>query len=486
MSQPNSKSSIKSSIISMTIIGLLIVIAITIFNQQFEFNPAVKIFDSKPVLPSATQQVDLPPAATPTPQVDMTTLQDDLLTKPQVNLSETKLNSDVVDKKLNSIIKLIPPFEPMSVPEFFDNATLSDKINGKAELYLPAGFKSLKCQRFKIDPNLDSDNDFDQNYSNSFEISNAAQSLDSNNTVDLSNISPKTSIDPDLWIEVFIYDMTLSDNAFAVFSRQRRENSTSTSIAQYSYQTENALFFVHGHFYIEIIASSPSSDAAKSMIDLAKAFINDHPNLEPKKMDVPDLFPTEAIDKDSLRLNLDKDSLRLNLDKDSLNLNLEKDSLTIDKNSLILDKESITLITSDAFGFDGFDNIYTASYTLNKISATAFISKRSSIEEAATLAQEYSKFLVNFGGKLIELKDHSIDSKNNPINSKEGLTNSKIERIFYGVEIMDTFEFVFSSGIYLAGVRETESLETANSLANQLYAKIALNSKDSKKIEGKN
>ncbi|MBF0378515.1 MAG: hypothetical protein HQK72_13700 [Desulfamplus sp.] len=465
MSQANSKASIKSSIIGMTILALLIFIAIVLFNRQFEFNPAVKILASKPVLP---------PASISTTQVDITTtLQDDLSTKPQVNLSETKLNSDVVDKKLNSIIRLITPFEPLSAPELFDSITLSDKIDGKAELYLPAGFKSLKCQRFKINPSLASANDLAQNDSNSFEINNAPTSLDSNN-------SSKISFDADLWIEVFIYDMTLADNAFAVFSRQRRENSTSTSIAQYSYQTENALFFVHGHFYIEIIASSPSSDAVKSMINLAKAFINDHPNLEPKKMDVPDLFPTKAIDKDSLRLNLEKESL---------SLNLEKDSLTIDKNSLILDKESITLITSDAFGFDKFDNIYTANYTLNGISATAFISKRGSIEEAATLAQEYSKFLINFGGKLIELKEHLINSKNSPTDSKEGLTNPKIEKAFYGVEIMDTFEFVFSSGMYLAGVRETESLETANSLANQLYAQIALNSKDSKdskKAEDKN
>ncbi|KJR41769.1 hypothetical protein MCHI_002337, partial [Candidatus Magnetoovum chiemensis] len=59
MPQANLKSSIKPSIISMIIIGLIIFISIALFNQQFEFNPAVKILASKLNLPPTTMQVDL-------------------------------------------------------------------------------------------------------------------------------------------------------------------------------------------------------------------------------------------------------------------------------------------------------------------------------------------------------------------------------------------------------------------------------------------
>ena len=84
---------------------------------------------------------------------------------------------------IEAFTPLPPGLEPLTAPERFDAATLSDKINGKAELYLSAGFSSLVSQRFR----------------------------DANES--------------DLWIEAFVYDMKSGKNAFAVFSAQRRENA---------------------------------------------------------------------------------------------------------------------------------------------------------------------------------------------------------------------------------------------------------------------
>ncbi len=84
-----------------------------------------------------------------------------------------------------SIIPLPPGMVPLTSPEIFDPQTLSDKINGKAELYLSAGFVGLASQRFK-----------DKAGSN-------------------------------LWMEAYIYDMGNGQNAFSVFSAQRREGAAS-------------------------------------------------------------------------------------------------------------------------------------------------------------------------------------------------------------------------------------------------------------------
>jgi len=88
------------SIFSYLIIGLLCVIAFGVYRYHFKFNPAVL----------SLEQVRI------TPEME-TLIQDQ---KPGLPLS--------------------PPdnFSVFSPPETFDHRTLSDKINGKAELYLPA------------------------------------------------------------------------------------------------------------------------------------------------------------------------------------------------------------------------------------------------------------------------------------------------------------------------------------------------------------
>ena len=108
----------------------------------------------------------------------------------------------------------IPPgLEPMGPPERFDAETLSEKIDGKAELYLSSGFVSLVCQRFF------------------------------------------SAGDNRLWLEVFLYDMGDGRNAFSVFSSQRRADGWDADLTRFAYRTENALFMAHGREYIEIVGS---------------------------------------------------------------------------------------------------------------------------------------------------------------------------------------------------------------------------------------
>jgi len=364
----------KSSIIGMTIIALLMAIATVIFRQQFHYNPAVTAL-------SATL------FSSGSPLSARSGLSSQLSSQ---NGNEAVSTGNSVSGGLEPIVRPVKPIEPMSPLESFNELTLSDKIDGKAELYIPSGFKSLICQRFK---------------------------------------AGKAS---DLWIELFIYDMGLADNAFSVFSRQRREGATPLSIGTYGYQTENALFIVHGHFYLEIIASSPSADALKWMADLSRAFIEDHPDLAPKRqMALPDLFPSEESDIKEAEPRQDQ---------------------------ITLDRESITLITSDVFGFDQLDQVYTAAYLVNGASMVAFISKRDSSEAAQKLAAEYAAFLKSFGGKLIDSGDKNV----------------------HGIEIMDTIELIFSQGQYLAGVREAESMAAAKILVSKIEKSISAHENSTK------
>jgi len=327
----NTNSSQKQTFISVAILGVLVVIAGGIFLVQFNYNPAVH-----PVTPvlSVGDQAGTAPVVSPE----------------------------------KSLFSFPSGQAPLGALETFDAANLSDKINGKAELYLTAGFVRLQSQRFK---------------------DKAAG---------------------DVWMEVFVYDMQTTQNAFSVFSAQRREEAQTVTIGQYAYQTQNALFFVHGPFYAEIIASDVSADIIEPMIRFAEAFIEKHP-VKTQTITDKELFPEKG-----------------------------------------LIQNSISLIAADAFGYDRFDQIFTATYRLNDIELVAFFSRRKTSREAQELATGYLDFLIAFGGK--------------PADDDLGIKAAKM------IHILDTYEIVFSHGAYLAGVREAAEKQPARELLLRLFNRI--------------
>jgi hypothetical protein len=253
---------------------------------------------------------------------------------------------------------------PLTPAEHFDRDSLSEKIDGKAELYLSAGFRRLDCQR----------------------------------------VQPATP--PGSWVEVFIYDMGSVQNAYAVFSLQRRTDSEALSLAEFAYRAENALFLVHGPYYLEVIASGTDEALMRSAEQLASGFIRSRP-VKAAAIAERDLFPRDG-----------------------------------------LDQASISLIPADAFGVSGLDRVFTATYRLGGAETTAFLSKRADDAEAQTLARSYLEFLKTYGGQVAA--------------ADEPMPGAVI------VSILDAYEVVFSRGSFLAGVHEAGDRETAVRLARQL------------------
>lgn len=331
MIRENKHSNRRQTVLSMAILSILVLIGAGILVTQTSHNPSI------------LQKDELVPSADPDSQ-------------------------SAPPSSIEAFVPLPTGFSPLSAPEMFDAANLSDKINGKAELYLSAGFKGLVSQRFRDETAAD------------------------------------------LWIEAFVYDMGTGQNAFAVFSSQRRENAQSLDFTRYAYRSPNAVFLVHGQYYIELIGSQASSRVIQSMEMLARTFIGNTPT-EAVTIAEQDLFP---------------------------------------KQDLVAD--SISLIAADAFGCEQLNQIYTAEYRLNGTPLTAYLSRRQTTREAEELAAAYSRFLINFGGEKHELQL--------PIKHAQL------------IEILDTYEIVFSYGPFLAGVREAATREQAANLAIQLLNKF--------------
>lgn len=254
---------------------------------------------------------------------------------------------------------------PFSPPERFGPDTLYEKINGRADLYLSSGFISLNAQRFTL------------------------QSAAGN------------------WIEVFVYDMGTPENAFSVYSMQRRDAATSDPSLPDAYRTENALFMVHGHFYLELIGTNVGATLGGAMGTLARRFAESHAGTSKAKAPGQDLFPAQGLDPDSRQL-----------------------------------------ITANAFGYEMLDHIYTAQYLIDGTRLTVFVSDRQTPEAASALADSFSQTLVTYGATAVD--------------TTPSVANASV------LEFFDTYEIIFSHGSYVAGVHEAVDLTHAETVAKRL------------------
>ena len=322
---------------SERLMGLLVLIGLVwighwIFEQQFKFNPAL------------TTDTSAEPAKT---------------SNPPSPAPAASFLSNFIPENLT----------PLSASEKYGPDTLSDKIDGRAELYLSAGVVELQCQRFA--------------YLN----------------------------DAGSWMEVFLYDMGGARNAFAVYGIQRRENSQDILMADFAYKTPNAIFFVYGKYYVEIVASTPSEIHSSDMERFVKRFCR---NLEGDRQSVPEvaLFPTNG-----------------------------------------LNVGSIILYLKDGLGFEKFDNLFVAVYKIGGAEVTAFLTVRETDADASELVKSYAKFLIVNGG--VEEQTAGADNR---------------ARLF---NMFGTYEQVFVCGRILAGVHEAESKDIAEKLGSKLVINLS-------------
>ncbi len=277
-----------------------------------------------------------------------------------------------VDAQSNALPSMrddaVPGLNPMSAAENYQPENLSDKINGKAELYLAAGFRSLQSQRFGL----------------------AGQ--------------------PGKWMERFIYDMGELRGAFAVFSAQRRSEIDLLELTPFAYRASNGLFFVHGRYYVEIIAAEASPDLQKQMERLAGTFIAAR-RADAQPLEELSRFPSEGLVPNSR-----------------------------------------ALIADSAFGLDRLDWIFTARYEDSRAEATAFISRRASSQDAAELADAFHRYWLDFGGEELAAPDT--------------LPGARV------ATILDSYEIVMADGAYLVGVHEASTLAFGLDLAVRIKRMI--------------
>ncbi len=263
-------------------------------------------------------------------------------------------------------------FKEFSPPETYEAGNLYEKINGKAPLYLDAGFLKLFTQRF------------------------ASQA------------------DESLWMEIYLFDMGALRNAFSVYSVQKRADVDTLPDMQFAYKTTNALFLVHGRYYIELLGSAESPNLLKAMTDVADNVTSRLRVTKTAQIPELNLFPQGGLIPGSIKLSL-----------------------------------------KDTFGFEDLTDTFSCHYELNGRSITAFISRRSDSENARIIAKSYNDFLIENGG------------------TNKTTANEILENIGARVlDFYDTTEIIFTVGPFVGGIHEAEDQKAAEEQAVKLINRL--------------
>jgi hypothetical protein len=251
-------------------------------------------------------------------------------------------------------------FVSLSETESYAPGTLYEKINGKAPLYLDAGFVQLKTQLFM------------------------------------------NSSDEKLWMEVFLFDMGKTKNAFSVFSVQRREDTQALEFLpiNFGYKTSNGVYFSYGKYNVEMVGSAESNVISKALVEVAKKLVEGLTIDENDTIQELSLLAGEDIIEGSIKYEL-----------------------------------------SGAFGYEGLNNTLTYKYKSIDENITVYFSKCSNENEAQELFKSYYDFLIENG-----YEDIGVDFC--------GVNGKVVD--YYGFK-----EIIFHDGIYIGGVHEAENQQAA-------------------------
>ncbi|WP_428566102.1 MAG: DUF6599 family protein [Solidesulfovibrio sp. DCME] len=151
---------------------------------------------------------------------------------------------------------------PAGPVESYDPETLSDRIDGKAELYLAANFKEMSVRPFSL---------------------------------------------PDgARLDASVYAQAAPRDAYAVLSSQRRPGAEPNALSPDAYATQNALYFTKGPYYVELSADRADPATRQALAAAGQALYDRLPAGDKPGANAPPdprtLFPAEGLDSQSLRL----------------------------------------------------------------------------------------------------------------------------------------------------------------------------------------
>jgi hypothetical protein len=206
--------------------------------------------------------------------------------------------------------------------------------------------------------------------------------------------------------------MANSENAFSVFSVQRRSDVNSIEGFDTGYYSGNAGFAAIGQYYLEIIGSNTS----QGTVDAVKTVVANFYTMwgfggQSSELSFVKLFPAE---------------------------NLLVDTIALTKN--------------DAFGFALFKDTYIGQYDVDGETVTAFVIVCDDVDKASQLSDSYRDFLL-----------------------ENGLTKADTNMLGGVYEYSGMVEIVFSEGRFVGGIHESFNRPVAEQIAAKMIENFERN-----------
>jgi hypothetical protein len=209
-------------------------------------------------------------------------------------------------------------------------------------------------------------------------------------------------------VTVLAFDMATPRNAYTVFGLQRRPDAASVPLGDAAFSSGGSLFVQQGRWYLELVPSAPEAELSAAALRLAEAFVSQQGTESADESGAPpaQLFPEPGRKEGSL-----------------------------------------VRIPDDAFGCEGLDDVWTATYERDGETLLVFATARSSAKEALDAADTYQAFLRQNGGVL---------------TPEDGLPDGA------SAALLGTTTVVMRQGRVFAGVQEAADADAALALAEEV------------------
>ena len=280
-----------------------------------------------------------------------------------VQSTDTTEEDSIIQGPIGVLPPELPGWSLMGAVEFFIPTNLYEKINGRAEQYLAYDCIGLETASLVYDENAD------------------------------------------LFLDIFIYDMRNTTNAFGIFSAERSPGDA-IEVGDEGYMSGASLFFRKGQYYNQVLAVDETPEV-RAALDTAAEWISQRQSPAAGEFSVFDIFPKENQVPDSAQY-----------------------------------------AKVDGLGLSFMSDVYIVTYEQEGVEIPAFVTRRGSVTEAQQLLEEYRGCLSTYGALLPPLESDDITLTRGDMGG------------FYDV--------VFQKGEYLGGVNFVADQTLAEEMATRL------------------
>jgi hypothetical protein len=243
-------------------------------------------------------------------------------------------------------------------------------------------------------------------------INGRAELYLSYDVVSLTTATFEDKTDIGRFVELSVYDMGNSTNAFGIFSVERFQGDPPLDLGRISYRSESNVYVWKGKYYITVVVSESTEEFEQISLDLASK------------------VTAALIDSGEPVWGLSA---------------LPQDNLISD---------SVQYFRVDAMGLDFMQNTYMAEYLSGETSFKAFISQQASTEFAHDLVERYTEYSQEYG-----------------LGFKRMIKNGAE---FVLCDMGGTFDVIFQKGKSVSGVISVNNRIRAIEIAYDLWIQLRM------------